>query len=72
MKKLLSALVLGAAVLAAGCDKLATKAPTFNNTDITGLDYAKGFSLTDHTGKPRTLQDFRYWQVGSLVARRKG
>lgn len=59
MKKLLSALVLGAAVLAAGCDKLASKAPAFNNTDITGLDYAKGFSLTDHTGKPRTLQDFR-------------
>lgn len=59
MKKLLSALILGAAVLAAGCDKLSTKAPAFNNTDITGLDYAKGFSLTDHTGKPRTLQDFR-------------
>jgi len=63
MKKLLSALVLGAAVLAAGCDKLPAKAPSFNNTDITGLDYAKGFSLTDHTGKPRTLQDYR----GKLV-----
>lgn len=59
MKKLLSVLMLSAAVLAAGCDKLSNKAPAFNNTDITGLDYAKGFSLTDHTGKPRTLQDFR-------------
>ena len=63
MKKLLTTLMLSAAVLLAGCDKLATKTPAFVNTDITGLDYAKGFSLTDHTGKPRTLQDFR----GKLV-----
>lgn len=63
MKKLLTAMMLSAALLAAGCDKLANKTPAFVNTDITGLDYAKGFSLTDHTGKPRTLQDFR----GKLV-----
>ncbi|MFN3788578.1 SCO family protein [Massilia sp.] len=63
MKKLLTALMLSAAVLAAGCDKLSTKTPAFVNTDITGLDYAKGFSLTDHTGQARTLQDFR----GKLV-----
>lgn len=63
MKKLLTAMMLSAAVLLAGCDKLATRTPAFVNTDITGLDYAKGFSLTDHTGKPRTLQDFR----GKLV-----
>lgn len=31
----------------------------FKNTDITGLDYAKGFTLTDHTGKSRTLDDFK-------------
>jgi len=59
MKKLLTALMLTVAVLGAGCDKLANKPPAFNSTDITGLDYAKGFSLTDHTGKPRTLQDFK-------------
>lgn len=63
MKKLLTAMMLSAAVLAAGCDKLSDRTPAFVNTDITGLDYAKGFSLTDHTGKPRTLQDFR----GKLV-----
>jgi protein SCO1/2 len=63
MKKLLSVLVMTLAVLGAGCDKLASKTPSFNNTDVTGLDYAKGFSLTDHTGKPRTLQDFK----GKLV-----
>ena len=33
--------------------------PGFKNTDITGADYAKDFALTDHTGKPRTLADFK-------------
>jgi protein SCO1/2 len=32
--------------------------PKFHNADITGADYAKDVSLTDHTGKPRTLADF--------------
>lgn len=31
----------------------------FINTDLTGLDYAKDFSLTDHNGKPRSLADFK-------------
>jgi protein SCO1/2 len=57
MKKLLSILAL--AVLLAGCDKLSTKPPSFQNTDLTGLDYAQDFALTDHTGKPRTLADFK-------------
>lgn len=35
------------------------QAPQFRNTDITGADYGKGFELTDHTGVPRTLEDFR-------------
>lgn len=34
-------------------------APQFTNTDLTGLDYAKDFSLTDHNGKARTLSDFK-------------
>lgn len=33
--------------------------PSFNNTDITGADYGKEFTLNDHTGKTRTLADFR-------------
>jgi protein SCO1/2 len=57
MKKLLTLLAI--VLLLAGCDKLATKPPSFQNTDLTGLDYAKGFELTDHTGKVRTLADFR-------------
>jgi len=35
------------------------KAPQFTAIDITGADYAKGFSLTDHNGQTRTLQDFQ-------------
>lgn len=31
----------------------------FINTDLTGLDYAKDFALTDHNGKARTLADFK-------------
>lgn len=31
----------------------------FQNTDLTGLGYAKDFALTDHHGKPRTLADFK-------------
>jgi len=47
------------AVALAACDKVPGKTASFQNTDITGLDYAKGFSLVDHTGKPRTLEDFK-------------
>lgn len=31
----------------------------FKNTDVTGLQYAKDFALTDHTGKARTIADFK-------------
>lgn len=37
--------------------------PKFKSTDLTGADYGRGFALTDHGGKPRTLADFR----GKLV-----
>ena len=59
MKRLITAGMLALALLSAGCDKLASKPAAFQNTDLTGLDYAKGFSLTDHNGKARTLADFR-------------
>ena len=35
------------------------EAPKFKSTDITGADYGKALELTDHTGKPRHLEDFR-------------
>jgi protein SCO1/2 len=47
-------LALGAAL--AACD--ASK-PGFNSVDVTGAQYASGFSLTDHTGAKRTLIDYR-------------
>ena len=41
------------------CEKPQTPKVPFANTDITGLDYAKGFALTDHNGQSRTLADFK-------------
>jgi protein SCO1/2 len=43
-------------LLAAACD---SSDPRFKGTDITGADYGKSLELTDHTGRPRTLEDFR-------------
>ena len=44
------------AVLVAACSPQAAK---FRSTDITGADFGHELALTDHTGKPRTLADFR-------------
>ncbi len=33
--------------------------PQFRSIDLTGADYAKGFSLADFDGKVRTLADFK-------------
>ena len=49
------ALLALAAALAA-CD---AGGPKFKSTDITGADYGRTLELTDHTGKPRHLDDFR-------------
>lgn len=52
-------LVLAAMMLAmAGCDRM-DQPPSFTANDITGAPYARDFKLVDHTGKPRTLADFR-------------
>ena len=48
-------LLLTLALLLAGCDNQ----PQFGNTDISAAGYANDFALTDHTGKPRTMVDFR-------------
>jgi protein SCO1/2 len=44
-----------AAALVAGCD---SSSPRFKSTDITGADYGKALELTDHTGRPRRLEDW--------------
>ncbi|WP_018413173.1 SCO family protein [Methyloversatilis thermotolerans] len=56
-RSILAALSAGAAlVLLSGCSQ---GGPTFHGVDVTGADYGKGFALTDHTGAPRTLADYR-------------
>lgn len=51
------ALVVAAALALAACS--GPPAPTFHATDITGAEYGRTLALTDHNGKPRTLDDFR-------------
>lgn len=47
-------------IFLAGCDNAATNTATqFSGIDITGADYGKALKLTDHTGKIRTLADFK-------------
>ena len=58
MKKLLTLCALAFTLMLAACDKPAAP-PVFNSVDITGAEYARDFALTDHTGKPRTLADFK-------------
>src|SRR5471032_1160036 len=60
MKKLLVVGLMALSALLAACERRAA-APRveFTNTDVTGLEYAKDFALTDHNGKPRTLADFK-------------
>lgn len=53
-------LALCVTVLAlAACGEKSPPPATFTNTDVTGLAYGKGFELLDHTGKKRTLADFK-------------
>lgn len=47
------------ALALAGCNKLDNTPVRFQNTDVTGLDYARDFALTDHNGQPRRLSDFK-------------
>jgi protein SCO1/2 len=49
------------ASLVAGCGP---KLPAFEGSDITGVNFARDFKLTDPAGKTRTLADFR----GKVVA----
>lgn len=67
--RLLPALLVALALTAiTGCEQKNTSVgdmkfspvnSQFKNTDVTGLQYAQDFALTDHNGKPRTLADFK-------------
>lgn len=56
MRKFL--VVLYAALLAA-CSGGGDAPPKFNATDVSGADWGRELSLTDHNGQPRTLADFK-------------
>ena len=60
---ILLACVLASMLTLSSCDQPQKPKVSFNNTDVTGLDYAKGFTLTDQNNQRRTLEDFR----GKLV-----
>jgi len=53
----------GVALALAACSKTPA-GPAFQSVDISGADYAKGFSLPDTKGKTRTLTEFK----GKVVA----
>lgn len=55
-RRLLGATLGATGLFIAGCSE---RAASFSAIDITGADYATGFSLTDHNGQPRTLVDFK-------------
>jgi len=59
MKRALSFLSLACMASLLLCLSACSPSEKFVNTDVTGLDYAKDFALTDHNGKPRTLADFK-------------
>lgn len=63
MKGWLAAVGVVAAFTLAACQP-APQSPTFQAANITGVDFARDFRLTDHNGQVRTLADFK----GKVVA----
>lgn len=55
-RKLWLAWMISCGLMLGACTKQTEK---FVNTDLTGLEYAKDFSLIDQNGQPRTLADFK-------------
>jgi protein SCO1/2 len=50
---------LAAALVVCALAACTPDTPQFTGSDITGAGFGKDFALTDATGKPRTLADFR-------------
>lgn len=53
--KILSSLILSIALLLSAC----SQPVTFRSSDITGVDWGRSLSLSDHHGQPRQLADFK-------------
>lgn len=58
-RRRLLAIALASLALIGCSDKPGGGDGPFSGIDITGADYATGFSLVDHNGQPRTLADFK-------------
>ena len=58
---LLSAVLACVLLALSACKPQASSTPAahFNSSDITGINYAQGFSLPDSAGKTRTLAEFK-------------
>jgi protein SCO1/2 len=56
--------VLAVALFALLIGACSREGPRFEGSDVTGAAFGRDFHLTDHSGKPRTLADFR----GKVVA----
>lgn len=55
-----AALVLALALMASACGERAGGTPSpFKSTDISSVPWGRDFRLTDHTGQPRSLGDFK-------------
>ena len=59
MQQLLKAIGLLVLLSFLSACKPAVVGEKFVATDITGADFGQSFNLTDHTGKPRTMADFK-------------
>ena len=51
--------ILALTLTLAGCERPAGSGASFKAVDITGVEYARTFSLQDPDGKTRTLADFK-------------
>ena len=59
-QRLSAALLITAAMLmGSGCNQPVDQQELFKATDVAGANFAKNFQLTDHSGQPRTLSDFK-------------
>lgn len=56
---LVAAAAGGATALIAACSPAIETPPAFQGTDISAVQWGRGFDLTDHTGRRRTLADFK-------------
>ena len=56
---LVAAVAGGATALVAACGPASEPRSPFQGTDISSVQWGRGFDLTDHTGRRRTLADFK-------------